>query len=74
MGKHEREDIELMEKGVVRVLMGKPPFIDKNHKWFKHMLAFVDYLNRKYSNFCQVKHIGNQINFQPIWSARLVLI
>ena len=49
-----------MEKSVVRLLMGKPPLIDKNHKWFKHMLAFVNYLNKKYPNFRQVKHTGNQ--------------
>lgn len=49
-----------MEKSVVRVLMAKPPLIDKNHKWFRHMLAFVSYLNRKYPHRRQVKHIGNQ--------------
>lgn len=60
MGKHEREDIELMEKSVVRVLRGRPPLIDQSHKWFKHMLAFVNYLKKKYPNLRRVKHIGNQ--------------
>ena len=60
MGKHERKDIELMEKSVVRLLTGKTSFINSNNKWFRHMLAFVDYINKNYSNFRQVKHIGNQ--------------
>lgn len=60
MGKHERKDIELMEKSVAMLLMRKRPLIDKNHKWFKHMLAFANYLNKTYPDFRRVKHIGNQ--------------
>ena len=60
MGKHERKDIELMEKSVVRVLMGKKSLINNSHKWFRHMVAFVEYINKNYPNPYRVEHIGNK--------------
>lgn len=60
MGKHERKDIELMEKSVVRVLMSKKPLITPAHKWYGHMLGFVRFIRNNYSGFKKVEHIGNK--------------
>lgn len=60
MGKYERRDIELMEKSVVRVLMGKNPLITPAHKWYGHMVGFVQSIKKTYPNLKSVKHIGNK--------------
>lgn len=60
MGKYERRDIELMEKGVANILMGKKPLIKPTHKWYRHMLGFVRFIKKNYPSFKKAKHIGNQ--------------
>ncbi len=60
MGKHERADIELVEKSVANMLMNKPSLVSNNHKWYKHVLAFVNYIKLNYPNYRDVKPIGNK--------------
>jgi len=60
MGKYERKDIELMEKSVVNLLCGKNPLIKPGTKWFRHMLAFVNYIKKSYSHSRHVRHVGNR--------------
>lgn len=60
MGKHERRQIELMEKSVVNLFNGKNSLIKPSHKWFAHMLAFVDYIQKSYPHFRRLRHIGNR--------------
>lgn len=60
MGKHERRDIELLEKSVANILMNKPSLISPNHKWYKHLLAFAEYIRINYPNYIKVEAIGNE--------------
>ena len=60
MGKHERGDIELLEKSVVRVLMGQTPLLNPINKWFGHMLGFVNFIKKCFPGYKKVKHIGNK--------------
>ena len=60
MGKHEREDIELMEKSVANCVNSEKPLIKAGDKWYEHMLGFVDYIKSKYSDIEKAEHIGNE--------------
>jgi hypothetical protein len=60
MGKHERHDIEQMEKSVVGCINKQSPLITPAHKWYKHMERFVSYINKKYPKIREARHIGNE--------------
>ncbi len=60
MGKHERSEIELMEKSVAQRLNKKKALISPGDKWYEHMEAFVDFIKRKYPRIAEAHHVGNE--------------
>lgn len=60
MGKYERRDIELMEKSVARILNCQKSLIDQNDKWYRHLLAFVNYIKKNFPNLKKAEYIGNK--------------
>jgi hypothetical protein len=60
MGKHERQEIEEMEKSVANCLNGHSPSILETHKWYAHMSAFVNHIKEICAQFKKAEHIGNE--------------
>jgi hypothetical protein len=60
MGKHERSEIEQMERSVVQYLNKKKPTVSPGDKWYKHMEAFVHYIIERYPKIAEAYHVGNE--------------
>lgn len=60
MGKHERSEIELMEKSVAQRLNKKKALISPGDKWYEHMEAFVDFIRHRYPEIAEAHHVGNE--------------
>jgi len=72
MGKHERYDIEQMERSVVNRINRQRPLITPDHKWYKHMEGFVSYITTIYPNIREARHIGNEYR-QEVGDLKLIM-